>query len=291
VPSTQSNKASAKIFLWLFIGIGAVVICFGMNLAFQSIRCGSWPTTEGIIRTSSMGRHRGNKGGTTYSADVSYDYSVWGSRYTGTKVAFGMMSASSSYARGVLDHYPVGAKVPVHYSPSDPETAVLETGIHGGTWICFGVGSVFALFGIMFLQLMKRANADQASLEADTRQIKVDRPPKLMGIIAILFGIMATFMGRSDRKASIGYAIGAMFCMVGLYVITYRPGQNRLARFFGAAISLFMLGIFHWVAFGGLGRVEPVFAVIVSLIDLIISVVAFRWFFKRIKVKARGLWQ
>ena len=67
------------------------------------------------------------------------------------------MSSSSEYAQGILNRYPVGKKVSVHYSPGDPSEAVLETGIHGGAWICLGVGTAFGLFGIMFLQIQRAA--------------------------------------------------------------------------------------------------------------------------------------
>ena len=109
--------------------------------------------TDGIIQSAEMKSHEGSKGGTTYSADVTYTYQVAGASYTGDKVSIGQMSSSSEYAQGILNRYPVGKKVSVHYSPGDPSDAVLETGIHGGTWICLGVGTAFALFGIMFLQI------------------------------------------------------------------------------------------------------------------------------------------
>jgi len=238
-----------------------------------------------------MGRHRGSKGGTTYSADVSYDYSVWGSHYTGTKVAFGMMSSSAHYAQSYLNHYPVGAKVPVHYSPNDPQAAVLETGIHGGTWICFGVGSVFSLFGVMMLQLMKRQpEANQAApAPARTGGTRIGAPQILMGIIIFLFGAFPIIGAQTNPgNAIIMYAIGGVFCLCGLYILTYRPGQITLQRFFSAAISLFMLGVFNWIVFGS-GHVDLFSGVIVSLLDFMFLAVAVRWFFKRIKVKARGL--
>ncbi len=113
--------------------------------------------TGGIVQSAEMKSHSGNHGGTTYSAEVTYSYQVAGASYTGDKVSIGQMSSSSEYARGILNRYPVGKKVSVHYPPGDPSDAVLETGIHGGTWICLGVGTAFTLFGIMFLQIQRAA--------------------------------------------------------------------------------------------------------------------------------------
>lgn len=270
-----------------------VVIGVGVNLAFQSILCTSWPTTEGIIRTAQMGRHRGNKGGTTYSADVSYNYSVGGSRYTGTKVAFGMMSSSSGYAQGVLNRYPVGANVPVHYSPDNPATAVLETGIHGGTWICFGVGSIFALVGVMLLQLMKPqsdANANQTAPATErTEGTRINAPQILMAVIIFLFGAFPIILAQTNPdNAVIMYLVGGIFCLVGLYILTYRPGEITLQRFFSVAISLLMLGVFNWIVFGS-GNVDLFSGVIVGVLDFMFLAVAAGWMFKRMKVRARGL--
>jgi hypothetical protein len=297
MPPTKPIPTGLKLFLWFFIGIGVLAICFGINLAFQSIRCGSWPTAEGTIRTSAMGRHRGNKGGTTYSADVSYDYAVLGSHYTGTKVAFGMMSASSGYARGVLDRYPVGAKIPVHYSLSNPETAVLETGMQGGTWICFGVGTIFALFGIMFLQLAKRQpEVNRTAPAGGTDRTRINAPQILFGVILVLFGIFPILTAHtSGSNAIIMYVVGGVFCFVGLHIMTYRPETVRLSRFFSVAISLMMLGIFNWIAFdlGRVnGRVDMFAGVIVGFLDLMFLLVAAGWLFKcfkRLRVKARRL--
>lgn len=291
VPSTKSKITGLKVFLWFFIGIGFVAISVGANLAFQSFRCKSWPTSQGIIRSAKMGRHRSNKGGTTYSADVSYDYSVGGSRYTGTKVAFGTMSASASYAQNILNHYPVGGKVPVYYSPGDPQTAVLERGIHGGTWVCFGVGSAFALFGIAFLQFLKRVPAaDQPAPRPVDDGKRIHTPQILAGAIVILFGISPMLIARTSASGPIIlYVVGAIFCLAGLHIMTYRPGDNSLARFFSIAISLLMMGVFHWLTFGGMGEVDTFFAIILGVVDVIILAVAIGWLFKRMKVKARGL--
>jgi hypothetical protein len=291
VQSKAPKKTSGKWFLWLFIVLGVVTIGVGANLVFQSIRAKSWPTTVGTIRTAQIGQHSSSKGGSTYSADISYSYSVGDTRYLGTKVAFGMMSASASYARGVLNRYPVGAEVQVYYSPTNPGTAVLEPGVHGGAWICFGVGGVFALFGVMFLQMQNRQlAANEAGATDTTNQTRMNSPPKLMGVIAIIFGLFPIIAGRTNgNNAIVGYAAGGMFCLIGVYIVTYRPGANRWARFLGIIIALIMLGIFHWVAFGGLGRIEPVAAVIVSGVDLIILLVGGRRLFNCMKVKARGL--
>jgi hypothetical protein len=290
VQARASKKAPPKWFLWVFIAIGIAMLGVGLNLVFQSLRCKSWPTTQGTIQSAEIGQHRGSKGGTSYSADVSYGYSVRQTHYTGTKIAFGMMSASASYARGVLNRYPVGAKVPVYYSPNDPGTAVLEPGIHGGVWICFGVGSVFVLFGIMFLLLMKQQrNARQIPSAAETNSQRLNAPQILMAIIIFIFGAFPIIMARNrPDNAIVMYSFGGLFCLAGLYILTYRPGQIRLQQFFSVTISVLMLAVFNWLAFGS-GHADLFLGLIMGVLDLMFLAVAVAWLFKQMKVKAPGL--
>src|SRR5581483_3366011 len=289
-PNQSKTPTGLKALFWLFIGLGTILICNGTNLAFQSIRCIDLPTTEGTIRSSHVGWQRSNRGGTTHSAEVSYDYSVAGSRYTGTKVAIGAMSASSARAHSVVDHYPTGAKVPVHYSPNDPAASVLETGIHGGTGICFGVGSIFALVGIMFLQLMKWQPDSNQTAPANERtdDTRIRAPQILMAVIIFLFGASPIIMAQTDpNHAIIMYSFGGVFCVVGLYVLTYRPGEIRLQRFFSIAISVLMLGVFNWIVFGS-GDVDLFSGVIVGVLDFMFLAVAVRWLVNRLKKNPRG---
>ncbi len=178
--TTTNQFRFAYAFAGFFILGGLVALGFGVwNLAW-SFRCAHWPTTQGVIQTAKMERHESrNKTGTTftYSADISYNYQVAGTNYTSTRLAFGEMSSSTDYAQRILDRFPVGRKVPVHYSPDDPRLAVLETGVHGGTWICFGVGTVFSLAGWMMLKMFSWAfRAEQTTQTAQMPETKLGLP-------------------------------------------------------------------------------------------------------------------
>ena len=169
----QMSNRGAQLFCSLFIVIGLVAVGIGIWTLAKSLRSEHWPVTDGTIQSAEMKSHSGSKGGTTYSAEVTYTYQVAGTSYTGDKVSIGQMSSSSAYAQGILNRYPVGKKVSVHYSPGDPAEAVLETGIHGGTWICFGVGTAFTLFGILFLQVSRAAARAQLPGAAESSSVKV----------------------------------------------------------------------------------------------------------------------
>ena len=255
----QMSNRGAQLFCSLFIVIGLVAVGVGVWLLTKSLRSEQWPVTDGIIQSAAVKSHQGNKGGTTYSAEVTYTFQVAGTNYTGDKVAIGQMSASSEYAWGIVNRYPVGKKISVHYSPGDPADAVLETGIHGGMWICLGVGTAFTLFGIMFLQIQRAAvraqlpGAPQSSsvtVQPDG-SVTMDKPPVLMGVIFLLVGIGLCFMHPdSDKPGWLMYAVGGMFAFGGLLLLLYRLENKVYSKIATLVVLALFLVIFHWVSFG-----------------------------------------
>lgn len=231
----QSPPRSAQIFCWLFVVIGLGIVGCGAWTLIKSFRTNDWPVTNGVIQSAHQQSHSG-KEGTTYSAAVTYTYQVADVSYTGNKIAIGQMSSSSDYAQGILNRYPVGKKIPVHYSPINPAEAVLETGVHGGTWICFIIGTVFALFGAMFLQLRRAATkaqmrgAPQASsvTMSPDGTISVDKPPLLMGVIFLIAGVSMCFAPPSNGVPHwVIYAIGGVFAWIGVYII-FSGWRNKI---------------------------------------------------------------
>jgi hypothetical protein len=278
-----SSSRSTRAFSWFLILVAVIAIVFGAGNLFRGLRCEYWPATVGVIRTAEMEHIIGHDSNSsdTYSARITYDYQVTGLHYTSTRLAFGEMSSSPDYAQGILSRYRVGRKVPVHYDPNNPGLAVLETGIHGGTWICFGVGTVLLLAGWMFLQ---QSSANPATLTEVERQ----QPPKLMGVIFIVVGSFMFFM-EPDRgvPAWIAYAVGGAFVLMGLFVLACHWQNKRYSKILMWAGILPLLVVFHWVSFGAGERtgtitipffqgsgvsVRPFFAGIMVLIDLIMLV-------------------
>jgi len=220
---TNPNKNAMRgvsLFLSLFTLIGLIVLGAGVWNLVRSVRCESWPTVEGVVLSSQMELHRGNKGGMTYSASIGYDYMVGRTHYNGTRVAFGSMSASAAYAQVILNRFPVGKKVPVSYSPGNPQDSVLEPGIHGGTWICFGVGSLFMLAGMMFRQIAQaaqRAPLNAIPGVASGGDTGMQRPPLLMGVIFILTGSFVAIGATTSGGPK--WLICGAFILAGLFLL------------------------------------------------------------------------
>jgi uncharacterized protein (TIGR03435 family) len=301
----QMSSRGAQLFCSLFIVVGLVVAGIGVWIFAKSLRAEHWPVTDGIVQSAEMKSHSGNHGGTTYSAEVTYSYQMAGTSYTGDKVSIGQMSSSSEYAREILNRYPVGKNVSVHYLPGDPSDAVLETGIHGGTWICLGVGTAFTLFGIMFLQISRAAAKAQLPGTPQSSSVTVqpdgsvtmDKPPVLMGVIFLLAGIGICFLPASGGTPHwVIYAAGVMFASCGLILFLYRLENKVYHKIAMVPMLLAFLAIFHWISFGAGERngtvstpfsvtqgvsVRTPFAIFTILLDVVIVAGLIHWLLKR----------
>ena len=287
--------------------MGVGIVGWGGWTLIKSIRTNDWPVTEGVIQSARQKEHSDNDGSSTYSAEVTYTYQIAGISYTGDKIAIGQMSSSAAYAQSVLSRYPVGQKVSVHYSPTDPAQAVLETGIHGGTWICFAVGTVFALFGIMFLQLMRNAATAEMSgslksssaPEATEGRETTNKPPVLLGLIFLIAGGAICFGQPSNGTPQwILYAAGGLFGSAGLYILLARLENKLFSKLATLLMLALFLAIFHWVSFGAGERlgtsttpfssrsgvnVKTPFAIFTILMDVVIIALLVHRFSKRRK--------
>lgn len=138
------------IGLIFFFGIAALLWgAIATGQAFDSL---SWPTAEGVITSDQVTEGTDSDNTTMYSAEVIYSYQVNGQTFTGSKVSFGDYSSSSpSDAEEVVNRYPAGKAVKVHYNPQDYRQAVLEPGFSTGLWIPLGVGTVFILVALFLV--------------------------------------------------------------------------------------------------------------------------------------------
>lgn len=121
----------------------------------------AWPSIEGRITESRVevnskrvaGRRR-----TDRDAVIRYDYVVDGRALQGDAVTVGGIEADDADA--MVERYPVGRSVAVHYDPSDPTRAALEVGVLPRHY-AFPAASVLGLaIGAL---LLHRARRDRAS--------------------------------------------------------------------------------------------------------------------------------
>lgn len=138
--------------LWLkrvWIAVMAVVVVGGSIGVFAFLRHADrleseamkWPTTEGVVlisepmtnrvrsRVTPPGR-RSNKEQAAIRIEprVRYRYDVEGRTYTNgavTRVRFGGFETDEAYTARILERFPIGARVTVHFNDQNPAESVL----------------------------------------------------------------------------------------------------------------------------------------------------------------------
>jgi hypothetical protein len=93
---TGANSAGA-LFGGIFSLVGAGLL-YGLTIhpALKVATARSWNEVPCEIVRSNVGQHRGSKGGTTYSVDITYSYRVEGREYRSDRYEF-LGSSSSGY--------------------------------------------------------------------------------------------------------------------------------------------------------------------------------------------------
>jgi len=97
--------------------------------------------TEGVVLNAEIGsgqsRYRSESGSyyyrTSYFPNITYQYTVNGQQYTNNAYAQRPSMINRKFLiQRILNKYPVGETVTVHYKPDDPQQSYLQTG-YGNT--------------------------------------------------------------------------------------------------------------------------------------------------------------
>ena len=96
------------------------------NAARESAQ--SWPSTSGVVLSSSVQVRRSNRSRSEYPV-VVYQYEVNGKSYQGQRIKAGdkfMSIRISGETQATVARYPVGSRVTVYYDPNNPSESALE---------------------------------------------------------------------------------------------------------------------------------------------------------------------
>jgi hypothetical protein len=153
----------ASVFPFLFGGLfllfGVAILVLAGRNERKAAESAAWPTAEGRLVESrlveSTSTDSDGMTSTSYKPTFRYTYAVGGKSYQGDRLNRGM---SLAYDRGtalkIMERYPNGATVTVHYNPNAPAEAALETQARGGTvmriigFVLAGVGALCLLAGL-----------------------------------------------------------------------------------------------------------------------------------------------
>jgi hypothetical protein len=147
------------LFLQLASAFVLCAIACGMILAGRlTIQRGTgtetWPAASGVVIDCAIAADR-DGGRQRFRPVVRYRYEVDGQRYEGSRIQWAMDQGHRKYtrARHLLDRYRTGSAITVHYDPSRPGSAVLQTGgsntaVLRPVYVITSTAAVYTLFTI-----------------------------------------------------------------------------------------------------------------------------------------------
>lgn len=139
----------------LFMIAGGALFLWGMWEGFQAFGSGGWPSVKGTIISSkvvSESSGTGKSRGTTYKAEIEYEYQVDGASYENDRLRIGRISIGfKSFPQADVRRHPRGT-TNVYYDPGKPENSVLEPGLHWALCLKPFVGSLFFAVGVVMFR-------------------------------------------------------------------------------------------------------------------------------------------
>lgn len=139
------------------VGVGFMSVgIYGLVEAAKSKR---WPIVYGIISKSGIKETRWDES-VEYSTDFEYAYTVADKMYTGWRITWApedITDIPKKEAEKLVDQYPAGEKVTVHYDPANPTITVLDTRISmrvHAPWI-IGFLLVLTAFGLYYFSYLR----------------------------------------------------------------------------------------------------------------------------------------
>lgn len=133
--------------------VGLIFLIIGLVAIKRAKTAQSWPIIPGRVIRSTVVEHQStDDDGTsvTYEPQVEYEYSVMGIMYSSRRVAYGTNRLAYKQASEIVERYPAGASVNVHYNPDKAKEATLETSASGGKLFPI-LGGAFAVIGLVVM--------------------------------------------------------------------------------------------------------------------------------------------
>jgi len=154
---TRNKKGDAAILVGVLLVFGLILGGFGLYRYGIGKKSQTWPEVTGKI-TYSRAESRRSNDRQQYMPSVKYTYTVEGKSFTGTRItASDAYQKSLTGATDILEEYPVGGEVSVHYDPGDPAVSVLEVGMPGNVYVLLAAGiGCFALAVLIAVSALRQ---------------------------------------------------------------------------------------------------------------------------------------
>jgi len=145
----KSGVWGIRIFFLIFFLVGAgIAYPLFINPWLKSQTAKDWPRVPCTILSSSVERHSGSKGGSTYSILIRYRYEIGGREYFGDRYNFSVGNSSArDWRNEAVQQNPAGKETICLVNPEDPTDSVLSVEVGSAIW--FGlIPGFFALIGL-----------------------------------------------------------------------------------------------------------------------------------------------
>lgn len=136
------------VMLVIFASIaGLFLSIYATNNSINAFKSKNWPTTEGTIISSEVGRE------SRYVPKVKYIYMVDSTEFVSEMIRLTRPGQykSKDDAAMVAAKYPVDSKVKVYYNPNKLDEAILDPGIKGEHIFMFFLGFIIFLAPLLGL--------------------------------------------------------------------------------------------------------------------------------------------
>jgi len=137
----------------LMVAIGLFGAIWSGIVVYKGVSSLSWPAVSGVIKSSELHEDISKEHGRTkktYLANLRYEYSVAGNRYTSDRFCFGNYGSSErKRAWMICNRYAKGTNAQVIYNPKHPEESVLQAGSNWFINLCLTIASFVTFAGSM----------------------------------------------------------------------------------------------------------------------------------------------
>ena len=161
----KGTLVAMRLFGLVFIAIGGgLVYVIFFRPMLKEMAAAKWPVVPCEIVSSRVASHSGSKGGSTFSVDVRYRYTIGGKEVIGTAYNFDTGTSSSrAWREAAVASLPAGMRTVCYVNPEDPLDAVLSVKPSPDRW--FGlIPGLFLIVGlIIFLKAPSMSRSGSAS--------------------------------------------------------------------------------------------------------------------------------
>jgi hypothetical protein len=195
------------VYAMLLAPLGLILVA-AIYKTLQVRAARDWPSTPGKVVTSAAElrdvkvldseRESGHKFEARNFANIVYEYSVSGQKFSNNRVSIGEDRGNFQVAETIA-RYPAGAIVTVYYNSRHPREAVLERDLPKGLWGCLGIATVIALTVVFGAAIGLKNISEFFSARLANPQMSV--PVVALGAFGLVAALFALVLRRQSARA------------------------------------------------------------------------------------------